>query len=122
MDALKNLRKMIKKDIREGKKREKRIKKFKKYNFPEGMIKDLDEYFNRHHGLIEFYIDSPWLGNGLKGTEFYQIFRKYGREKDLRHKIDFPIIWNLKEGTHHLDLGDWNIVSYYFSQRYLLSL
>ena len=107
----KRLTKIVKEGIKNGKKRLKQIKKFKKYNFPEEMINDLNDYFTRHHGMVEFYLPYP-MGHGVEGTELYQIFKKYNKEKLLKGRlftkvnIDFPLIWNIEKGTYHIYLGE----------------
>ena len=107
----KEIARIVKESIKNGKKRMKQIKKFKKYNFSKEMINDLNDYFNRHNGMIEFYLSYP-LGDGIKGTEFYQIFKKYNKEKLLKGhlftkaKIYFPLVWNIQEDTYHIDLGE----------------
>ena len=102
-NSFKKLEKSIKELRKEGKKREKNIKNFKEKHFSEEMISELNDYFNRHHGMIEIYIDKPW-GDGIEGTEIYKIFEKYGRVKDLK-KTKFPIVWKISEGKYYLDLG-----------------
>jgi len=110
-EADKKIAKIVKESIKNGKKRMKQIKKFKKYNFPEEMINDLNDYFTRRHGMVEFYLPYP-MGHGVEGTELYQIFKKYNKEKLLKRRlftkvnIDFPLIWNIQEGTYHIYLGE----------------
>lgn len=107
----KKITKIVKESIKNGKKRLKQIKKFKKYNFSEEMINDLNNYFTRRHGMVEFYLPYP-MGHGVEGTELYQIFKKYNKEKLLKGhlfakaNIDFPLIWNIKEDTYRIYLGE----------------
>lgn len=107
----KRLTKIVKEGIKNGKKRLKQIKKFKKYNFPEEMINDLNDYFTRHHGMVEFYLSYP-MGHGVEGTELYQIFKKYNKEKLLKRKlfrktkIDFPLVWNMEKDIYRIYLGE----------------
>lgn len=111
--SLNKLNRLSKKWKKEARKRKRMIKKFKKYNFPEEMINDLNDYFNKHNGCIEFYINYSYFDLGIKHTEIYQIFKKYGKEKLLcggfnlfKRRIDFPLVWNIQENMYHLDLGD----------------
>lgn len=106
-DKMDKLKEILKKKKKRNKEIERQVKRFKRYHFSEEMIKDLNNYFQEHHGTVEFYIDSPW-GRGVKGTDLYQIFKKYGKEKILTRrfrKIEFPIIWNIQEGTFRINLG-----------------
>ena len=83
------------------------IKRFKKFNFPEEMINDLNEYFDEHYGMVEFYLPYP-MGKGIENTRIYRIFKKYDKEKILiNKKIYFPIMITFGSDIHYrLNLGD----------------
>ena len=74
------------------------------------MLTDIDQYIHRRNGIIEFpkfkVTKTFKIITTYKGTELYQIFQKYGREKDLKKKLNFPIYWELETGEHKIYLGD----------------
>lgn len=87
-------------------KRKRSIKKIKKLKFSEEMMKDINKCFDEHWSIALSYLPYP-LGHGIEGCYLYQVFKKYGREKDFKKIKHWPVICSFEEGIHYyVDLGD----------------